>query len=328
MVSVIMSIYNEEEKWLKEAIDSVLNQTYSNFELIIINDNPSRQINDKIVSEYINKDKRISYHVNNKNIGLTKSLNIGFRYAKGKYIARMDADDICYPNRFEKQYHFLEQHKDIIAVGSWFEYFGKINKKNTEYRCAPNEVQNFLMIYTPIAHPTVMIRKAELDRHQIKYNEDFRFAQDYDFFYQLSKVGKLANIPEVLLKYRTTEKQISSKNINQQQQFAISIRKKVISELITNEFYSEFDVSNIKSLIDSFIKVQSKSRLIKKQSNNYYQRLAVLKYVLLISSKKWTTRLSFLVFLLFNPFQKIGFSNRFYFKALSHQLFLNYKPLL
>jgi len=328
MISVVMSVYNEEEDWLKESIESVLNQSFSDFEFIIINDNPSRYLNEQIITHYKKIDSRIVYLKNSQNIGLTKSLNFGLSCAKGNYIARFDADDICYPTRFEKQVDFLDKHQDIIAVGSWFEYFGKINKKNTEYRCTPDEIQNFLMIYTPIAHPTVMIRKSELDKYQLKYNEDFRYAQDYDFFYQLSKVGKMANLPEVLLKYRTTEKQVSSKNAFEQQQLAISLRKKIITTLVTHEFLNEFNVNEISNPLKAFIKLNRNSYKLKDISANQEQRINILKYVMLISSKRLVDRIILLILLALNPFQKIGFSSRYYFKAISHQIFFNYKSLL
>ena len=101
-----MSIYSEEEEWIRESIDSILNQTFSDFEFIIINDNPNRDKNNSLLTEYTRIDNRIIIITNEENIGLTKSLNKGLEIARGKYIARMDADDISLPTRFEKQVDF------------------------------------------------------------------------------------------------------------------------------------------------------------------------------------------------------------------------------
>lgn len=122
-VSVVMSIYNEQESWLKMSIDSILHQTYSNFEFIIVNDNPQRTLNRNLIEHYQKLDERIVYIENHVNIGLTKSLNLAIAVAKGDYIARMDADDYSFPTRLEKQITFLSKNCDIIAVGTWVNFF-------------------------------------------------------------------------------------------------------------------------------------------------------------------------------------------------------------
>ena len=116
-VSVILSAYNEEECWFREAVESILNQSYENFELILILDNPNNTLLEGIINEYANKDNRIVYIKNEKNLGLVKSLNKGLEYARGKYIARMDADDISLSDRFEKQIRCFKEDNSLSIVG-------------------------------------------------------------------------------------------------------------------------------------------------------------------------------------------------------------------
>ena len=121
-ISVIMGVYNEKIEWVEKAILSIINQTYTNFEFIVILDNPQNEELKNLISEFSLKDKRIKLYVNEENIGLINTLNKGLKLAKGKYIARMDADDISCGDRFEKQINFLEQNNNIVLVGGLNEY--------------------------------------------------------------------------------------------------------------------------------------------------------------------------------------------------------------
>ena len=119
-ISVLMSVYNEPIDWMRQAIESILNQTYKDFEFIIVNDNPEREENQFVLNEYRNKDSRIIILCNEHNIGLTKSLNKGLTVANGEYIARMDADDIALPKRFEKQALYLAKNKNVFLCHTNF----------------------------------------------------------------------------------------------------------------------------------------------------------------------------------------------------------------
>src|SRR3989344_5781814 len=118
-ISVLMPAYNAR-KYIGEAIESILNQTFKDFEFIIIND-CSTDKTKKIIEEYANKDARIKLINNATNLGLTKSLNIGLKEARGEYVARLDADDVALPERLEKQYEFMEKNKETTLVGAWAE---------------------------------------------------------------------------------------------------------------------------------------------------------------------------------------------------------------
>jgi glycosyltransferase involved in cell wall biosynthesis len=223
-VSVVMSVYNEPEQWLKQAIDSILSQTFGDFEFIIINDNPQRVINRELLQNYCNLDSRIIILENSTNIGLTKSLNIGLLKAKGSYIARMDADDVSLPTRFAKQVDFMDANPNCIACGSWMTYFNDsglmdLVKEPTE----SEEIKTTLLLRNCIAHPTVFLRRKVLEFHSIFYNEQVRYCQDYDLFSRLANHGELANLPEPLLNYRRSDQQISTSKSHEQRALGYNI---------------------------------------------------------------------------------------------------------
>ncbi len=231
-VSVIMSIYSEPIEWMKEAINSILNQTFTDFEFIIVNDKPSRKENIELLKAYQQKDKRIQIVENNENIGLTKSLNKGLLLAKGTYIARMDADDFSYPTRFEKQVHFLDENKEYVVCGTNIEYFGDVQKE-VFY---PKENNMFLFLKSPFAHPVVMFRNFILDENndKITYNESFKYAQDYELWSRFHNYGKFHNIQEILFKYRVSSQQISKGKLSEQQFYAGQTRRKMLNAFCEN----------------------------------------------------------------------------------------------
>lgn len=224
-VSVIMSVFNSE-KYLKEAIDSILQQTFTNFEFIIINDS-SHDSSVQIIEEY--DDERIRLIHNDFNLGLTKSLNKAITLAKGKYIARMDADDISLPDRFKYQVEFLDSNPDVGMCGTWFENFPKreIIKPETN----SNLLIVKLLQRNEFGHPTVMLRKETLDIHNLRYNETYETSQDYELWSRLNTVSKACNIPQVLLKYRVHENQITEKKKQKVEHYTGLIKKNLLSQL-------------------------------------------------------------------------------------------------
>lgn len=253
VISVIMSVYSEPLEWIKESIDSILNQTFKDFEFIIINDNPTRIANEDILVKYSQKDTRITILTNEKNIGLTKSLNRGLSVAKGKYIARMDADDISLPERLIEQYNFMEQHTEIGVCGSFIKYFGA---KDTIVVYPEKHNQMFLFFMSTFAHPTVFIRREILVKFQLNYNEELRYSQDYDLWERLYSVTKFHNIQKVLLHYRISEQQISSKYNEKQKKIASEIRRRAFNNYCAQNNINCFipieisqkDIINYKSL--------------------------------------------------------------------------------
>jgi glycosyltransferase involved in cell wall biosynthesis len=212
-----MSVYNGS-KYLREAIESILNQTFSDFEFIIINDG-SVDDSEKIIHTF--KDKRIIYINNGNNLGLIESLNKGLGAAKGKYIARMDADDVALANRFELQVKAFEADPKAIVVGSDYFSLGKNktrhvkNKNNSDYQKA------VLLFSSCFCHPTVMMKNIFKEKN-ILYNKNYVHAEDYQLWTELSSLGNFLNVPEPLLKYRSHDSQVS--NQNNESQLAISKR--------------------------------------------------------------------------------------------------------
>ena len=198
-LSVVMSVYNGE-KYLNEAIDSILSQTYENFEFIIIED-CSTDKSLKILKEFKEKDNRIKIIQKEKNEGpkgFIKNLNLGLNMAQGKYVARMDADDISLPERFQKQVIFLENNPEISMVGAQIDFINEKNEIIGEKIGAleHEEIVNKITSQIQLFHPVIMFRKDQ----NIQYREKFIYCEDYDLYLNLITQGKkLANINEKLL---------------------------------------------------------------------------------------------------------------------------------
>jgi glycosyltransferase involved in cell wall biosynthesis len=236
-VSVIMSIYNEPADWLCKSIDSILDQTFSYFEFIIINDKPGREESLLLLEAYRKKDSRVVVIANEENIGLTKSLNKGIKTAKGKYIARMDADDIALPDRFEKQIAVMEQNPNIIVCGGKFEIFGSGREYRFEFPEKSEDIKALMIKQTCIGHPTVMIRKSVLTEHNILYDESFVCTQDYKLWADLYNYGDFYNVQDTLLLYRISDTQASSLTGKKQQSYSNLCRRKIIQEILIRKGY-------------------------------------------------------------------------------------------
>ncbi|MPR33424.1 glycosyltransferase family 2 protein [Salmonirosea aquatica] len=211
-ISVIMPVYNGE-LYLREAIESILGQTYTDFEFIIINDG-STDTSGSIIDSY--KDSRIKHIKNERNAGLVSALNVGIDLAQGEYIARMDADDISLPERFAKQVAFMNQHTEVGVCGTAYQYIG--NRSGTI--TLPESFEKsftFLSSNSCLAHPTVMIRRAVLEQHSIRYENDYPYAEDYAFWIRIGQVAHLTSLSEPLLSYRWHSANISQSTNRQSQ---------------------------------------------------------------------------------------------------------------
>ena len=231
-ISVLMSVYNEPVHQVERAVESVLKQSYGCFEFIIIVDNPA---NTELISYLEDKkesDTRIKVFVNSTNVGLTKSLNIGLNHCTGKYIARMDADDVSLPQRFEKQFFYLESHPDIVACGSFFKLIDDTDREigKVQLETSSESIFHNLLFQTPFCHPATMLLRI-IDGKSIHYNEELRYSQDYGLWSSLGLCHNFANIPEYLFCYRVSSNQISFKNREEQQRCHISVQRQLISDL-------------------------------------------------------------------------------------------------
>jgi len=225
IISIIVSIYNSD-KTLSTMIDSVLNQTYKEFELILINDGSTDNSLD-IIKEFAKKDIRIVI-IDKKNSGLTKSLNIGLKKANGKYIARIDADDIWYPTKLEKQVEFLEQNQDYTLIGTAYNEIddnGKIiyKKQRIPLLITDEEIRENIVKFNPFFHSSVMFRKKVLETIGF-YNEEFKYTQDYEYWVRIMSKYKVTNIDEVLASRRYSDDMISIKKEKEQRMYAIKAK--------------------------------------------------------------------------------------------------------
>lgn len=234
LVSVIMSVYNEPQSWLQESVSSILNQTFKDFEFIIIDDNPSDQTIKCYLEQTTKDDSRVIIIYNKTNIGLTNSLNIALSKCKGDYIVRMDADDISIPNRFEEQISFLESNREISVC---YSNYSRINEDGditcVRFQKYEDYNINYITFTNPIGHSTVMFRKEICQLRAPLYNELFRRSQDYELwsFLYLSDV-KFGYIDKPLLKYRVSRSQVTSLFKSNQDSNLRIIRKQLIRDYL------------------------------------------------------------------------------------------------
>jgi len=222
LVSVILPVFNAE-LYLKESIDSILNQTYQNFELIIINDN-SNDYSKQIILNY--NDKRIHYYENLKNEGLVFTLNRGLKIAKGIFIIRMDADDVSLPFRFKKQVDFLNLNQDVDLVGSLYYTIDKNGKvlNRVKYPLKYEDIKFGLLFNSVLCHPSIMFRRKLIDLNYFIYENEYFPAEDYHLWTILIQNIKIGNINDYLILYRIHDSQISNQKIMEQSKIATNIR--------------------------------------------------------------------------------------------------------
>jgi glycosyltransferase involved in cell wall biosynthesis len=246
-ITVLMPVYNCE-LYIQEAVDSILNQTFTDFEFLIIDDASS----DKtvtIIKTY--NDLRIKLIEKPLNTGYTNSLNYGLTIASGEYIARMDGDDISLPERFAKQVAFLDKNLDVVLCGTALKIIDS-------YRviCYPEfheDIKLEMLKRNCIVHPSVMFKKSVLNNNYIKYDISKEPAEDYNLWTKLLLYGKLYNFQEVLLYYRVHQSQVSQKRNN------IQVDSSIITQM---ELLDNLNASGDKLLISSILKKVFEGRLV------------------------------------------------------------------
>jgi glycosyltransferase involved in cell wall biosynthesis len=270
-VSVVMSVY-QEDQFLSCAIDSILHQTFENFEFIIINDNPEDASLKKSLERYKQIDSRIVLIENEKNLGLGASLNRGLAAVQGEFIARMDSDDIALPLRLEKQVNYLNEHTDIALVGSWAQRIDE-NGNDLGIMSLPEShstLKQMLPFTTASFHPTWMFRRYILN--ELSNYRHFPVAQDYDFLYRaIDKGFKLANIQEILLHYRVTSTNLSVKNFMDQWNC-----RKYIQRLHRERLNNGDDSFSIEQL-NAVLNVNPMIRKLYNISHYYYEKSVLAK---------------------------------------------------
>jgi glycosyltransferase involved in cell wall biosynthesis len=244
-VSVLMSVYNGE-RFLINSVESILEQTFPDFEFLIIDDG-STDSTWEILEKYADKEARIILVRNEKNIGLTRSLNKGLALARGEYLARQDADDISLPQRLEMQVKFLDAHPEVSLVGTGMEIIdenGKIlalHQPPTDHESIAAEL---LIKNNSVGHSTVMAR-LDILKELRGYNERLPYAQDYDLWWRLCRKRKIANLPEILVKWRDTPGNISRAHRADQLEYIFAtsiaaIRESLKDKTLDEEAYRRF----------------------------------------------------------------------------------------
>lgn len=272
MISVIMSTYKEDEKLLRESIESILNQTYKDFEYIIILDYPDNDVHKSVIEEYALKDDRIHFYINEKNMGLTDSLNRGLSLCHGEYIARMDADDISLPDRLERQMKYLEKnHYDLIGgITEMINENGTLLYSIKSVPTDPKKINKALRYSQCIAHPTWLGRKEVFEK-----NAGYRhmpLCEDYDFTLRAVLNGfVISNLNEAVLKYRMTSNSISRSNLFEQYLYM---------SYITNEYKNK----RVASVDKAYAYVQQ--HLNEKDSNKYLKANVIFNRMLQEMSDK------------------------------------------
>lgn len=249
-----MPIYNGE-KYLREAIDSILKQSFADFEFLIVNDGSiDRTV--QTISSY--KDPRIRLVENDKNLGLINTLNKGFELSRGEYIVRMDCDDISLPERLKEQVDFMESNEDVGVSGTWFFTIGDSQTKVARYPDDQNSIRCGLLFNSVLAHPTIIIRKKDFYKNKLYYDPFFPHAEDYELWVRAIQFFKISNIRKVLLLYRIHPEQITSRLNEEQVETAGQVRLVQIDKLGINPTQEEFDihqaisVCHVKNLDDHF----------------------------------------------------------------------------
>lgn len=281
LISVIMSTLNTPTDYLEESINSILEQTYRNFEFIIIVDGGN---DDKIIKKI--KDKRIRIIKHEKSIGLTRSLNEAIRLSNGEYIARMDSDDISLRKRFEYQVEYMEKNNDIDITSMFYEEIGANEKRVCEIFNKPSEVKCKMFFTNIISHPCVMIKKKFLDKNSLSYNEDYIYSQDLELWTRCAEVGKIAIIPKLGLYYRIHDKQISSEKSNKQLELYYKVLIRNLTELGIRENNLKYllmlngkeNVNNKKEL-RGFIKLAiDRNSIVKKYDDRKFKEILKVYY--------------------------------------------------
>ncbi len=251
LVSVLMPVYNGED-YLADSIASILNQTLTDFEFIIVNDGSQDATLD--IAHSFN-DRRIKIINLEKNQGLISALNIGLLSASGEFLARMDHDDIAHPLRLQMQVDLMRSNK-LVICGSGIQPFGSIKGRPIFYPFTDCEIRAVLPIASPFAHPAVMMRTDIIK--SIGYSVSAKYCEDYDLWWRLSKKGIMENMPCALLNYRFHSKQISVKNNNSQ---LINSADISVNELMQDGRYRSIDDLKMHRRALSYVKLDSLDEL-------------------------------------------------------------------
>lgn len=227
-VSVLMPVFNGE-RHIREAIESILSQSCSDLELLVVDDN-STDSTGAIVRECRERDARVRALRNEEGKGIVGALNTGLARARGEYIARMDADDVSLPRRLEIQHDFLQAHHDVSVCGTNMELFGA---QQFVWRLPQDHetIRAGLIFTVFIAHATVMMRRTAIEEYHYRYDADYGYAEDYELWSRLSERYRFANLPDVLYRYRKYDSDGDSQREEIRARSAQRVRLRLLGKL-------------------------------------------------------------------------------------------------
>lgn len=226
-LSVVVPTYNAAQ-YVAEAVSSVLSQDFTDFELLLIDDG-STDDTTSVVSQFV-YDPRIRILRNERNMGLIATLHRAYSECRAPLIARMDADDICMPDRFSRQVAFLGDHPEVSILGGAIRFFGNVAPNVFVFPSLHADIHPAMLFYCPLAHPALMFRRELLDQGLIHYDDAFRYAEDYHLWSRLLLKVKAANLPETVLNYRLHAKQVSSDSSDKQYAASLHVRRQIFLE--------------------------------------------------------------------------------------------------
>lgn len=236
-VTVLMPVYNGA-RFLAEAVSSVLKQTLSDFELLAINDGSSDGSAEILASI---RDPRIRIVDNGRNLGIIATLNKGLDLSRGEYIARMDADDVCLPNRLAAQISFMRDRPDVGVAGAWYRPIGSALSRTVRLPTSHDEICAWMPFHCPIAHPTVVLRRKDFVESGLRYDPGHPHAEDYDLWSRASRMTRLSNVAQVLLRYRVHVEQLTSRHGGAQFNSAKLVRARELARLLPDVTPGEID---------------------------------------------------------------------------------------
>ena len=255
LVSVILPVYNAE-LYLEECLESLLSQTYSDFELVIVNDGSS-DCSPEIISNYKTRFERLKL-IERENKGLVYSLNEAIRLSSGRYIVRMDADDICEPSRILKQVNFMLNKPEVLVSGTRVKFFSE-NAKTTLWRVpiVPSDIELGLVFGSVLAHPSVIIDSRVFKEHGIWYEPYFKGLEDYRLWSKVVAIGKVRNLREPLLRYRrhSNSVTVTDSKINPVQRFRLK------SE-IRSQYFNKFSSYRLSSRELELLEILGSNKLL------------------------------------------------------------------
>lgn len=227
LVSVYMPVFNAAP-YLSEAIESILSQTFSRFEFIIIDD-ASTDDSWKIIKKYARLDKRIRAYKNKINLGVSLTSNIAISYARCKYLARMDADDISVPNRLEKQFQFLRTYQKTVLVGGQCTLINQDNQVigTKSFPTTAKQVENMIFWAVPVQQGYMMVNRSLLPKNFVWYSPSQSSAEEVDLYFRLIKYGQITNLPENLYYYRQLNGSLS--RLNPKKTFYLTLQSRLLA---------------------------------------------------------------------------------------------------